>query len=94
LAPARHGQYPRRLDIRQQPIPDGSLGEPGSASQNPAAATGYCPTRPCPPPAPPVEHVFSDLKNWRILTRLRTNPAKATTLLRALLVLTRQHSSR
>jgi DDE superfamily endonuclease len=42
----------------------------------------------------PVEHGFSDLKNWRILTRLRLNPAKATTLLRALLVLTRQHTTR
>jgi hypothetical protein len=42
----------------------------------------------------PVEHAFSDLKNWRILTRLRLNPAKATTLLRALLVLTRQHTTR
>ena len=38
----------------------------------------------------PVEHGFSDLKNWRILTRLRLSPAKATTLLRALLVLTRR----
>ena len=42
----------------------------------------------------PVEHGFSDLKNWRSLTRLRLNPAKATTLLRALLVLTRQHTTR
>jgi hypothetical protein len=42
----------------------------------------------------PVEHGFSDLKNWRILTRLRLNPGKATTLLRALLVLTRQHTRR
>jgi DDE superfamily endonuclease len=42
----------------------------------------------------PVEHAFSDLKNWRILTRLRLNPAKATTLLRALLVLNRQHTTR
>jgi hypothetical protein len=42
----------------------------------------------------PVEHGFSDLKNWRILTRLRLSPAMATTLLRALLVLTRQHTSR
>ena len=40
----------------------------------------------------PVEHGFSDLKNWRILTRL--SPANATTLLRALLVLTRQHTTR
>jgi hypothetical protein len=42
----------------------------------------------------PVEHAFSDLKNWRILTRLRIDPARATTLLRALLVLTRQQTSR
>ena len=42
----------------------------------------------------PVEHGFSDLKHWRILTRLRADPAKATTLLRALLVLTRQHTTR
>jgi DDE superfamily endonuclease len=42
----------------------------------------------------PVEHGFSDLKNWRILTRLRRRPANATMLLRALLVLTRQHTSR
>jgi hypothetical protein len=40
------------------------------------------------------EHAFADLKNWRILTRLRTNPARATTLLRALLVLTQTHISR
>ena len=42
----------------------------------------------------PVEHGFSDLKHWRILNRLRLSPAKATTLLRALLVLTRQHTTR
>ena len=42
----------------------------------------------------PVEHGFSDLKNWRSLTRLRIDPGKATTLLRALLVLTRQQTTR
>ena len=42
----------------------------------------------------PVEHGFSDLKNWRILTRLRLDPARATIVLRALLVLTRQHTTR
>jgi hypothetical protein len=42
----------------------------------------------------PAEHGFSDLKNWRILTRLRLDPAKAATVLRALLVLTRQHTTR
>ncbi|MEU3529753.1 transposase family protein [Streptomyces sp. NPDC038707] len=36
----------------------------------------------------PVEHGFAHLKNWRTLTKLRTNPARATRLLRALLVLT------
>jgi hypothetical protein len=29
------------------------------------------------------EHGFADLKNWRILAKLRRNPAKATVLLRA-----------
>jgi hypothetical protein len=42
----------------------------------------------------PVEHGFSDLKNWRALTRLRIDPGNATALLRALLVLTRQHATR
>ncbi|MGW1507180.1 transposase family protein [Streptomyces mirabilis] len=36
----------------------------------------------------PVEHGFAHLKNWRTLTKLRTDPAHATHLLRALLVLT------
>jgi methylphosphotriester-DNA--protein-cysteine methyltransferase len=35
------------------------------------------------------EHAFAHLKNWRILTKLRISPRHATTLLRALLVLTR-----
>jgi hypothetical protein len=42
----------------------------------------------------PVGHGFSDLKNWRVLTRLRLDPGKATALLRALLVLTRRHTTR
>lgn len=41
----------------------------------------------------PVEHGFAALKNWRILTRLRLNPARATNLLRALLVLTNLETS-
>ncbi|MFG2364122.1 transposase family protein [Streptomyces mirabilis] len=36
----------------------------------------------------PVEHGFAHLKNWRTLTKLRTDPARTTRLLRALLVLT------
>jgi len=35
-----------------------------------------------------AEHGFADLKNWRILTRLRMDARHATRLLRALLVLT------
>ncbi|WP_406384966.1 hypothetical protein OH809_43650 [Streptomyces sp. NBC_00873] len=38
------------------------------------------------PWGPPVEHGFTHLKNWRTLTKLRTDPARATHLLRALLV--------
>ncbi|MFD7704799.1 transposase family protein [Streptomyces caelestis] len=34
------------------------------------------------------EHGFADLMNWRILTKVRVNARHATTLLRALLVLT------
>lgn len=40
------------------------------------------------------EHGFADLKNWRILTKLRMNATHATTLLRALLVLTRHEITR
>ncbi|MFJ4906859.1 hypothetical protein ACIQCR_26080 [Streptomyces sp. NPDC093249] len=36
----------------------------------------------------PVEHGFTHLENWRILTKLRADPARATCLPRALLVLT------
>ena len=36
----------------------------------------------------PVEHGFANLKAWRVLTKLRTDPGRATQLLRALLVLT------
>jgi hypothetical protein len=75
--------------------------------EDPVIITGYKSTRTCKTtPAQrqanqalsaaraPVEHGFSDLKHWRILTRLRLDPAKATILLRALLVLTRQHTTR
>ncbi|MFE7353697.1 hypothetical protein ACFU8Q_10935 [Streptomyces sp. NPDC057543] len=36
----------------------------------------------------PAGHGFAHLKNWRALTKLRTDPVRATHLLRALLVLT------
>ncbi|OCC13996.1 transposase family protein [Streptomyces sp. PTY087I2] len=35
----------------------------------------------------PAEHGFAHLKNWQILTKLRTDPARATRLLRALFVM-------
>lgn len=41
-----------------------------------------------------AEHGFADLKNWRILTKLRMDAAHATRLLRALLVLTNLEVSR
>jgi hypothetical protein len=40
------------------------------------------------------EHAFAHLKNWRILTKLRLSPRYATTLLRALLVLTNAEVAR
>ena len=42
----------------------------------------------------PVEHGFAHRKNWRILTKRRTDPGRATALLRALLVLTNLEVSR
>jgi hypothetical protein len=42
----------------------------------------------------PVEHGFADLKNWRILSKVRMNARHATQLLRALLVLTRTEITR
>jgi hypothetical protein len=40
------------------------------------------------------EHGFADLKTWRILTKLRMNPAHATQLLRALQVLVNHEITR
>ncbi|WP_234439516.1 MULTISPECIES: transposase family protein [Streptomyces] len=51
---------------------------PGQKDANRALAAGRV----------PVERGFAHLKNWRILTKLRTDPARATHLFRALLVLT------
>ncbi|MEU0225526.1 hypothetical protein ABZ177_14405 [Streptomyces sp. NPDC006284] len=41
-----------------------------------------------------VEHGFTDLKNWRVLAKLRTHTRQATTLVRALLVLTNTEAQR
>lgn len=42
----------------------------------------------------PVEHGFAHLKNWRVLSKVRTDPKWATTLVRALLVLTNREVTR
>ncbi|MGW4229474.1 transposase family protein [Streptomyces sp. NPDC004980] len=41
----------------------------------------------------PVERGFAHLKNWRILTKLRTDPARATHLFRALFVMTNNEAT-
>ncbi|MFE3899365.1 transposase family protein [Streptomyces sp. NPDC059153] len=51
---------------------------PGQKDANRVLATGRA----------PAEHGFAHLKNWRTLTKLRTDPARATHFLCALLVLT------
>lgn len=42
----------------------------------------------------PVEHGFAHLKNWRVLSKIRTDPKWATTLVRALLALTNHEVTR
>ncbi|EST30984.1 transposase family protein [Streptomyces niveus] len=42
----------------------------------------------------PVEHGFAPLEIWRVLGKVRTDPKWATTLVRALLVLTNREVSR
>ncbi len=42
----------------------------------------------------PVEHGFAHLKNWRVLGKVRTDPRRATALVRALLVLTNKEVAR
>ncbi|MEU9624304.1 MULTISPECIES: transposase family protein [unclassified Streptomyces] len=57
---------------------------PGQKDANRVLATGRA----------PAEHGFAHLKNWRTLTELRTDPARATRLLRALPALTNLEVSR
>jgi hydroxymethylglutaryl-CoA reductase len=42
----------------------------------------------------PVEHGFADVKNWRLLSNVRTDPKWATALVRALPVLANREVSR
>jgi hypothetical protein len=42
----------------------------------------------------PVEHGFAHLKNWRVRGKVRTDPKRATILVKALLVLTNREVSR
>ncbi|MDJ0384545.1 hypothetical protein [Streptomyces sp. G-G2] len=64
---------PRQGVVRTHKLTPG-----GPEGSQPALAAGRA----------PVEHGFARLRNWRILTKLRTDPACTTQLLRALLVLT------
>lgn len=104
---ARHEHLPDRLRRRARRPGRPRVHRPRPDPDDPVIITGYKSTRTSKTtPAQrhanqalsaaraPVEHGFSDLKNWWILTRLRLSPANATMLLRALLVLTRQHTSR
>lgn len=68
----------RPLDRHRLPRHPHPQARPGQKTANRVLANGRA----------PVEHGFAHLKNWRILTKLRTEPARATCLLRALLVLT------
>ncbi|MFD8006128.1 transposase family protein [Streptomyces mirabilis] len=42
----------------------------------------------------PVEHGFAHLKIWRVLGKVRTDPRRASALVRALLVLTNREVAR
>jgi hypothetical protein len=75
---------------------------------NPVVITGYKAARTTKPLTPAkkqvnkliasvravCEHAFAHLKNWRIITKLRLSARYATTLLRALLVLTKTEVTR
>jgi hypothetical protein len=54
-------------------------------SQHDDVITGYKAAR---------KHGFAHLKNWRVLGKVRTDPAWATALVRALLVLTNREVTR
>ncbi|MFH8520500.1 transposase family protein [Streptomyces gelaticus] len=60
------------------------LTPPGQKTANRVLAVGRA----------PVEHGFAHPKNWRIRTKLRADSARATCLLRALLVLTNLENNR
>jgi hypothetical protein len=42
----------------------------------------------------PVEQAFAQLKNWRVLGKVRTDPRWATALVRSLLVFTNREVAR
>ncbi|MGP3951542.1 transposase family protein [Streptomyces sp. 7N604] len=103
ITTARYNHLVERLRAHEL-SPIGDLGFVGldDDADNPVVITGYkaARTKPLTKAKKQVnkliasvravcEHAFAHLKNWRILTKLRMSPHYATTLLRALLVLTR-----
>ncbi|MEW2289384.1 transposase family protein [Streptomyces sp. NPDC047841] len=67
-----------RHRLPRQPHQPHPQAHPGQKTANRVLAVGRA----------PVEHGFAHLKNWRTLTKFRSDPARTTHLLRALLVLT------
>lgn len=76
----------RRLPLNQDPRQNPSARRGAANSPGPAKLTpprGHT-SQAQPAARAPAGHGFSNLKNWRVLTRLRRNPGQATTMLRAL----------
>ncbi|MEU9321611.1 transposase family protein [Streptomyces sp. NPDC048295] len=78
--------YPRAVGLGA--LADLGLRGPDGDPDDPVVVTGFKATR------AQVEHDFAHFENWQILTKLRTDPARATGLLRALFVLTNLEGAR
>lgn len=110
ITACRHDQLTRQLrESGLGAIADlGFVGlDDGGPDADPAVSTGYKAARNRPltrsqklsntalaAVRAPVEHGFAHLKNWRVLGKVRTDPAWATALVRALLVLTNREIAR
>ncbi|MGW0826358.1 transposase family protein [Streptomyces sp. NPDC002845] len=110
ITACRHGKLTQKLrEVGLGAIADlGFVGlDDGGPDADPAVITGYKAARNRPltrgqklsntalaAVRAPVEHGFAHLKNWRVLGKVRTDPAWATALVRALLVLTNREVAR
>ncbi|MFJ8028633.1 transposase family protein [Streptomyces sp. NPDC096311] len=110
ITACRHDKLTRKLpEVGRGAIADlGFIGlDDGGPDADPAVITGYKAARNRPltrgqklsntalaAVRAPVEHGFAHLKNWRVLGKVRTDPAWATALVRALLVLTNREVAR